>query len=275
MAQLYRCEFTKIFWMPNLERAERIVAGVMLFAEEIGFAKVEFTRDYRRLRCFDPAADPDLFEALEKEFASRVSDAAARAWFLAKVPDWASNALQLSTPTAVLSADPATEFESMVKRYLVTERLEVAHGSGERERDRIRRKMVEEFKRYDVWNLMSKRIAMRDYVSTGQLTIDCGYATMPSVEHVQRTFRMFHALNLADGKESLSELVDTYPAFSSALRERMNAEPLLMAVTSDYTGEHREAAYQQLNEAGIVSATLRDVPMIAARARLELGLRPM
>ena len=66
-----------------------------------------------------------------------------------------------------------------------------------------------------------------------------------------------------------------YPAFSSALRERMTAEPLLMAVTSDYTGEHREAAYQQLNEAGIVSATLRDVPMIAARARLELGLRPM
>jgi Protein of unknown function (DUF3037) len=167
MAPLYKCELTKIFWMPNLEKGERIIVGFMLFADELGLARVEFTRDYRRLRCCDSAADPDLFEALEKEFSLRISDPEARTLFVTKLPDWASNALQFSAPTTLLSADPVSEFGRSIKHYLVTERLEILRASSGHERDRIHRKIVEEFKRYDVWNLMSKRISVRDYVSTG------------------------------------------------------------------------------------------------------------
>jgi DUF3037 family protein len=273
MAPTYKCELRNIYWMPNLERAERIVAGLMMFADEMGFARVKFTEDRQRLQCFDPAVDLELFPALEQWFNEKISDPESRAKFLEKVPDWASNALQLSAPTALLSSDPAAEFEMLAKRYFVTPRL--GPQRRETERERTRRKMVETWKKYDLWNLMLKGISMRDYLPEQDIDIDCGYIPLQPNSLGERELKMFHALAIEEDADATSELIASYPAFSAALQERMQVRPMLTTVTSDFTGEEMNETFSRLNSVGINSVMLRDLPAIAGRARHELGLREM
>jgi hypothetical protein len=273
MAPTYKCELRKIYWMPNLERAERILAGFIMFADEIGFARVKFTDDRQRLQCFDPAVDLDLFPALEKEFNAKISDPESRAIFLNKVPDWASNALQLSSPSAVLSPDPAAEFDRLTARYLVTARIGPARTSSERER--VRREMVEVWKTHDIWNLMLKRISMRDYLPDRDIVIDCGYTPLQANARGERELKMFHALAIDEDADAASDLIASYPAFSEALRERMQVQPMLTTVTRNVAGEHMNDTFTRLNSVGISSVMLRDLPAIAAGARHELGLREM
>ena len=273
MPPTYKCELRKIYWMPNMERAERIVAGLMIFADELGLTKVKFTEDRQRLQCFDPAIDLELFPALEQWFNDKLSEPESRAKFLEKVPDWASNALQLSAPTALLSADPAAEFDRLAKRYFVTPRLGPLRP--ETERDRVRRKMVDTWKKYDLWNLMLKGIAMRDYLPECDIDIDCGYIPLQTNSRGERELKMFHALAIDEDADSTSELIASYPAFSAALHERMQVRPMLTTVTSDFTGEEMNDKLARLNSVGIHSVMLRDLPAIATVARHELGLREM
>lgn len=273
MAPTYKCELRKIYWMPNLQRAERIIAGLMIFADEIGFAKVKFTEDRQRLQCFDPAVDLELFPALEQWFNAQISDPESRGKFLEKVADWASNALQLSAPTALLSPDPAAEFEILAKRYFVTPRL--GPSRPETERERTRRKMIESWKKYDLWNLMLKGIAMRDYLPDRDIAIDCGYIPLQLNMEGERELKMFHALAINEDAGATSELIASYPTFSAALQERMQVRPTLTTVTNDFTGEEMNDTLARLNGVGISSVMLRDLPAIAVVARRELGLREM
>ena len=101
------CEFRLLRYVPDAVRNEFVHIGVILreqtrtaSAQRPGPARPEpitirFTRDWRRVRCIDPAADTELLESLEEEIAALLlSDASGPAppkptrWPAARPPRW-------------------------------------------------------------------------------------------------------------------------------------------------------------------------------------------
>ena len=280
MAGMSQCEFRKVFWMPNLEKAERILVAIMLLCEDPPFAELRMTEEKERIFHFHPLADFELLDHTMQELGQDIQHPLSLARFRDKITDWSSNALQFSMPTGLLTDDPAAEFERLAKRYLVTPRLPAGTGEGfkeepEDERGRLRREMVKTFKKYDVWKHMLKPIPMRDYVPNLRTRIDCGYRVLKSTSHPPQ-FKMFHALNIAD-RESVSRLMHDYPAFKLAISNEMNAEPLLFAITRDWdgVGDRNVAEFEALKNTGINHFRLSDLARFAKEARQDLGLLNM
>jgi Protein of unknown function (DUF3037) len=277
VATRFECILYRIRWISNLLTGDPTTVGIMMFNEATDFADVKVTTDRRRLQSLDANIDSELLSALETEFRSRIADPESRALFLGKVLDWSSNSLQFSVPGAVITDDPATEFARQVTDLLETLRLPVATRElGETAK--IRREMINCFKKQDVWAPMLKHISMGEYLPRNRIKIDCGYMTLPAA-FGERQFKMFHALSIEEDSARISELAESYPAFKKSFSERMEAETLLTVISRDWNDvaspESEHAPYAALHQAGINTNTVRDVPTLAANARLDLGLRPM
>jgi hypothetical protein len=273
---MYQCQFSEILWSPYAHKRECIDIGIMLICEEIAFAKVKFAAR-NALQRFRPAIDLELIRAFEEDFASKIADPGSRSVFLAKVTDWASNMLQFSAFTAVLTPDPEAHFNRLIREYLTMSPVQLSQPEPNKSQHTpLRRRMVAEFKKYEVWNHMVKQISTREYLPNSRVKIDCGYLTGTYSEN--RQFKMFHALDIEQDRNQVSQFVESFPDFRQALVERMNAQPTLTVIGRDWkdlAGEIETAPFDALHRAGIETRTLSDVTMLAMRAREDLGMRPM
>lgn len=281
MPALCQCEFRKVFWMPNLEKAERLLIAIMMVCDDPAFAEIRMTGEKDRIFHFHPLADFEFLEHVFKELGQDIKHPLSLARFRDKITDWSSNALQFSMPTGLLTDDPAAEFERLANRYLVTPRLPagadgVLKAEREDERRRLYREMAKTFKKYDVWKHMLKSIPMRDYVPNLRTRIDCGYRALLRTSDGRAQFKMFHALNVGD-RDSVARLVDSYPAFRLAISNEMKVEPVLFAITRDWelVGDRNIAEFEALTDTGINHLSLSDLPSFAKQARRDLGLLDM
>ena len=67
------CEFHLLRYVPDAVRNEYVHIGVILREQGSrgGAREVQFTRDWRRVRCLDPEADTALLEGMESELRRR------------------------------------------------------------------------------------------------------------------------------------------------------------------------------------------------------------
>jgi hypothetical protein len=274
---MYQCQFCEILWAPYAHRSECIDIGIMMLCDEIGFAKVEFVQNKEALQCSGRSIDIEFIRALEEDFASKIADPASRSVFEEKVLDWSSNALRFSPFTGVLTSDPDARFDALKHEYLSSSPpLQKEADAPKSEHAAIRRNMVAGFKKYEVWNHMVKQISMREYVANCRMKLDCGYLAWADAVH--RQFKMFHALDIEQDRDRVSQLVDGFPEFRKSMMERMNLQPNLTVIGRDWknsSGEIDTTPFDSLHRAGIETATIRDVSSLAMTARQELGLRPM
>lgn len=279
MAPLCKCELIKVFWMPNLEKAERILIAIVMLCDDPPFAEIRMTQEKDRIFHFYPLTDLNFLEQTVQQLARDIKHRVS----LARVRDRSTggfpNTLQLSMPTALLSDNPAADFERLAKRYLVTPRLpagSIGEGAlkdkGKDERRRLHGRMVKTFKHDHVWKHMLKPISMRDYVPELRTKIDCGYLTQPRADG-ELQFKMFHAIAVSD-RDSVASLVNSYPAFKKAIGNEMHAEPVLFAITRDWAviGDEDVSAFDALNNTGINHLRVADLPRFARQAREDLGL---
>lgn len=267
---------TLIQWMPNAEKRECINLGVFLIDRRTGFVGLRTTTDDKRLLAFDPRIDLDYVHGMLKEIQHDITDAASLVRFCDKLPDITANCFQVLPLAGVISSNPAGDLDIMGQRYLVTPRLERAAVRPSATAS-IRRKMSSTFQRYGVWSSMNKKLAVNEYVHASRLKIDCAYmASAASTEH--RQFKMFHALDVDNDRDRVSELVTIYPEFSKKLQDHRNAQPVLNIICRDFTATPDEidnAPYDALHDVGINTYRVHDLAMLAATARQDLGLRRM
>ena len=264
----YGCTRFVIQWIGNLMTGDPVTVGVMLFCESTGFSDLKFTEDARRLQRIEGSVNADFFEAFEEEFRARIADAQSRALFLSKVPDWASNNLQLSAPTAVLTDDPALEFARQVQTLLVAPVFSQTPERGASERERVRRAMRDVFIEYDLLKHLETKIAVSNYVSDDPLRFDYGYRT-------DTHYRIFHPAPVESDLEDAKALAFSYPAFADAVREKTSLQTQLTAVVEDYAwtpSTNRNFAYRAFNGSDIEAVTLSELPQRVLRARAELQL---
>ncbi len=277
------CEFQLLRYVPDAVRNEYVHIGVIL-REQGGPqantlaaggpepALIQFTRDWRRVRCLDPEADTALLEGMESELRRRF-ESEPDGNLMRLLSESLSLNVQMTEPKAYLAESLPAGMEELMRLYVEPPpREKIQRLSG---RAAIQAKMRGEFERAGVWDLLRKRIAASEYTRPGDpLRIDAGYKPNGVV-------RMFHAVSLEPGVEMAKVL-----AFSAAgLRigvERVEKaqleltaviEPAARLGASDEEPERLEMyrfGVETMEENQIRVLTTSDLGRVAETARREL-----
>src|SRR5580692_6164215 len=215
--QRRECTFQLLRYVPDAVRNEFVHIGVILREQgEGGRMDIQFTRDWRRVRCLDPEADTALLESMESELRTRFQ-AEPDGNLMRLLGESLSLSVQMTEAKAYLAESVPAGVEELMRLYVEPPpRERVPRLSG---RAAIQAQMRTEFERAGVWDLLRKRIAASEYTRPGDpLKIDVGYrpngTSHPAGKDpsaVPPSIRMFHAVSLEPGVEMAKVL-----AFSAA-----------------------------------------------------------
>lgn len=122
MSALSVCEYIVIRVAPDPIRNESVAIGVALFEPRAGgFSGVRVAPDLRRARQLSPTFEPADLDGLARDLEARLGTMTpewrSREYLLRLAAEGFSHTLQFSTPTAVLTGDPAAELERLYRAY--------------------------------------------------------------------------------------------------------------------------------------------------------------
>ncbi len=285
MANLRQCEFYVLRYVPDVVKGEFVNIGVVLLETGEGeFTDLRLTRDWRRVRCIDPDVDIGLLEALEQDLRgklkSRVPEIvnykapmSRRDWLLEQIETSWAGTLQMTPATGVLTESPEAEIGVLAGAYLESP----ARGKqerGARGRMAIYNAMRGTFEEAGVWALMQKDIAAEKFTRPGDpFKVDCGYQP-------NGVLHMFHALSLAEQVGSAQvnaakALAFSYTEIKQGLKVKSHLESDLTAIVEDGLDVNDTSigfALATLAESEIQLARVAEMPAIAERVRVEMGL---
>ena len=282
-SQRRACTFQLLRYVPDAVRNEYVHIGVILREQGSPQANspaaagpepvlVQFTRDWRRVRCLDPEADTALLEGMESELRRRFQEE-PEGKLMRLLTESLSLNVQMTEPKAYLAESLPAGMEELMRLYVEPpprERLPRLAG-----RAAIQSKMRGEFERAGVWDLLRKKIAASEYTRPGDpLRIDVGYRPNGII-------RMFHAVSLEPGVEMAKVLAFSAAALRAGVERVEKAELELTAVIEPAarlgaTGEEPErlAMYrfgvETMEEHQIRVLTTSDLGRVAETARREL-----
>ncbi|HZQ17169.1 MAG TPA: DUF3037 domain-containing protein [Terriglobales bacterium] len=268
MAALQQLEFFLLRYAGDITKGESINLGVAVIGPEHGqaggFADVRFTRNLRRLHCFDPLVDTDELAALEREIQRDLQDPQKRAELLKRMNDAWSNLVQFQPLQGSLGESPAKELERLSSMYLETPTIgERRERSG---RQRILAYMTDELETAGVLPLLLRNISMAEYTRPGDpLKLDFGYASGQS-------FKFLQAVSFAQRTEPGMLLASRFPQIAAGLKEKKGVTAWMTALVDDDLPRSDEMnfALEMMQESGIVVAPAAKMPEIAEAIRVEL-----
>jgi len=269
MASSRQIEFFLLRYAGDVTKGESINLGVVAIAPEHGpfggFADVRFTRNSRRLQCFDPLVDMDELAALEREIRQDLKDPQKRADLIRRTSDSWSNVIQCEPLQGCLGESPAKELEKLSLLY-----LETPSGNEKREvsgRQRILAHINDELEKVGVLKLMRRDISVAEYTRPGDpLKLDFGYATGQS-------FKFLQAVSLVQRVDAAMVLATRFPQISAGMKEKKSVSAWMTAVVDDDLPRRDEVnfALEMMQESGIVVAPAAKMEEIAEGIRVELG----
>jgi len=274
------CEFHLLRYVPDAVRNEYVHIGVILRESSAGNpapahapALIQFTRDWRRVRCLDPEADTALLEGMENELRQRFQAEAPAGNLMRLLEESLSLSVQMTEGKAYLAESLPAGMEELMKLYVdPPPRERVARLKG---RAAIQARMRTEFERAGVWELLRKRIAASEYTRPGDpLRIDMGYKP-------NGVIRMFHAVSLEPGVEMAKVLAFSAAGLRAGVERVEKAQLELTAViepaarlgATDEEPERLEMyrfGVETMEEHHIRVLTTSDLGRVAEAARREL-----
>jgi hypothetical protein len=267
------CEFHLIRYVPDAVRNEYVHIGVIL--RERGSregAEVQFTRDWRRVRCLDPDVDTSLLEGMESELRRRFKEE-PDGDLMRRLGESLSLSVQMTEPKAYLAESLPAGMEELLRLYVeppARERMPRLSG-----RAAIHSRMRREFEHAGVWDLLRKRIAASNYTRPGDpLRIDAGYRPNGMI-------RMFHAVSLDLGVEMAKVLAFSVAGLRAGVERLEKAsleltaviEPATQLGATDEEPERLEMyrfGVETMEEHQIRVLTTTDLGRVAETARREL-----
>ena len=270
MAGLRNLEFFLLRYVPDAVKGEFVNIGVVMFepgANGEGFADVRFMKDWRKVRCFDPQADIEMLEAIERDIRGQLAEMGSRELLFRKMEDSFSNIIQLSSPKKCLAEDREQEIAALASIYLETVKPRQRHlGPG---RQRILGQMRQAFEQAGVWKFLMTNIPVSPYTKPGDpFKFDFGY-------RVGDEIKLFHAVSLKASVDAAVVLASRYPKIAEGMMRLTKAQSWLTAVVDDDLDSGREEvqfALGTLEESRIRVAAAEEMPGIAEVARRELNL---
>ena len=287
MADIRKCEFFVLRYVPDVVKGEFVNVGVVLLENseaDAAFTDVQLTRDWRRARCLDPDIDVGLLESLVQDLRGKLQSRVAelinykgamsrREWLLDQIETSWAGSLQMAPVMGVLTESPEAEIGLLAKAYLESQ----ARGRQERVargRMAIYNAMRGAFEDAGVWALMQKDIAAAEFTRAGDpFKVDCAYQP-------NGVLHMFHALSLAEQAGSAQvnaakALAFSYAAMKEGLVQKRHLESDLTSVVEDGLDMNDPSigfALETLANSDIQVAKVAEMPEIAERVRVEMKL---
>ena len=267
MPAFHQLEFFLLQYAGDATKGESINLGVVAIApgDSGDFADVRFIRNWKRLHCFDPLADIEEVQAIEREIRQDLRDPQRRADLLKRLNDSWSNVIRFEQLQGCLTESPALEMERLNAIY-----LETPAGAEKRElsgRQRILSVMHDELQRAGVLALMQTNIAVAEYTKPGDpLKLDYGYSAVDG-------FKFLHAVSLTQRVEQGMILAARFPQIAAGMQAKKNAKAWLTAVVDDDLDRSRDEvnfALEMMRENGIVVAQSTEMGTMAEGIRMEL-----
>ena len=271
MAQFEQLEFFLLRYAGDITKGESINLGVVVFApenDEGGFADVRFSRNWRRLHCFDPLVDVEELQAIERDIVRQLQDPQQWTELRKRMNDSWSNGVQVTALQGCqTNLSPAMELERLSAIYLETPSIaEPRQLTG---RQRILNVMRDEFEKAGVLGLIQKNVPMAEYTKVGDpLRFDFAYA-------LAQDLKFLHAVSLAQKVDQGMMLAARFPQIVERMQAKRNARAWLTAVVDDELDRDRaeiKFALEMMQESGIVVARTAEMPRIAEGIRVELKL---
>jgi hypothetical protein len=267
MAALQQLEFFLLRYAGDATKGESINLGVVAIAPgegSTGFADVRFTKNWRRLHCFDPLMNTEELDAMERELRRDLQDPQRRSELIGRAGDAWSNVIQLDRLQGCLTESPKKELEKLSFLYLETlAPNEKREPSG---RLRILGRMKDELEKAGVLPFMVHDIAMAEYTWPGESQkLDFGYSIKGGIKFLQ-------GVSLTGQATPGMLLAAKFPKFSASMYQKKGVKVWLTAVIDDDLPHRDElnVALEMMREGGIAVAPASKMPGIAEGIRLEL-----
>lgn len=269
MADFEHLEFFLLRYAGDITKGESINLGVVAFAPESdhgGFADVRFIRNWRRVHCFDPFADIEELQVIEREIVRELQDANGFAVLRKRMNDSWSNGVQVTSLQGCLTnLSPAMELERLSAIYLETP--SIAEPRPLTGRQRILRVMQDELGKVGVLGLMQRNVPIAEYMKFGDpLRFDFAYA-------LARDLKFLHAVSLGQGTDRGKVLALQFPEIAAGVQAKRGLKAWLTAVVDDELVRDRGEVNLVLNmmqDSGIVVARAAEMPQIAEGIRAEM-----
>lgn len=258
-------EFMLVRYVPDVVKREFVNIGIVLL--DGSRTHVRFTKDWRAVHGLDPAADVATLQALEWDLNSQLASGVLdRRTLIAKLQDYLTNGVELTTLQGVITADVATEIEVLARMYLERRRTGLREATG---RPAIYAQMKQAFEDAGVWAHMRHRIAASQYTHKGDpLKIDCGYRP-------NGVIKMFQAVSLATDTDAAKVLAFSYPELREGVARAEKAKTELTAIVEPELNRDDDQiafALAVLARSYIGVATTVELPQLAEIARVDLRL---
>lgn len=268
MSSPTQCDFLLLRYIPDPFKNEFVNIGVLLLARDEDFREVRFTHDWSRVRCLDPHVDLEMLHQLEEDIRAHIQNGKQlRNQWISRLQETLSTGLQISEAKALLTESPQQDLEELARTYLERPRPKRASKLGARQQ--IVAKMQDAFESAGVWKALHKEIRASQYTHAGDpLKIDCGYQP-------NGVIRLFHAVALQTELDSAKVLAFSYPTLSVGVQKRENVKTDLTAIVDDDLDREQpgiDFALDTLRQSSINIASIKQLPELAERARIELRL---
>jgi len=251
--------------VPHALRDDFMTVGVVVLEQGGEFADVRFTRDWKRVECFAPDLELEVFEYLELEIRRGLKNIRRREDLLELLAERFGTVFDVGPSKAMLANDPAEEMRVLERDYLAAmQPVERARRLG---RLGIVSRMEEAFAGAGVLDLLQRDIDMKEFTGEGDpFHVDFGF-------RVGKTLKMFQGLALNLSRDPAVTLAYRYARIQAGMRKR-GEEALMTAVISANAMQSKgevASGIAMLKANEIVVRSVVEMAKIAEEVRREIG----
>jgi Protein of unknown function (DUF3037) len=264
MTEKRQFELLLLRLVPHALRDDFMTVGVMV--RELGgeFVDARFTRDWKRVECFAPDLELEIFEYLEAAVREQLKDIRRREDLLQLLEARFGTVFDVGPSKALIAVDPQAEMRVLERDYLAP--MQAAERTRRLGRLGLVGRMHDAFFQAGVLELLQRDIDMKEFTGENDpFHVDFGF-------RVGKSLKMFHALALNLSREPAVTLAYRYAKIREGMRQR-EEEAFLTAIINDEAmrskGETASGiAMLKANEVAVRG--LGEMAAIAAEVRLEL-----
>jgi chorismate mutase len=228
------------------------------------FADVRFTRDWKRVECFAPDLELEIFEYLETAVRGGLKEMRRREDLVQLLEERFGTVFDVGPAKALVAADPAAEMRVLERDYLAPmQPVERARRLG---RLGIVREMEKGFADAGVLELLQRDLDMKEFTGENDpFVVDFGF-------RVGRSLKMFQGLALNLSRDPAVTLAYRYSRIQAGMRGRGEEALMTAVISADAMKARGEVAsgiaMLKANEIGVRS--LGEMGEIAAEVKKEI-----
>ncbi|HEY4053535.1 MAG TPA: DUF3037 domain-containing protein [Terriglobales bacterium] len=266
MTELQQVDFFLVRYCGNAAKRESINVGLIAITDTADtYADTRFTQAWSRILCFDPDADIEAIQALEREIRQDLKHPERRVDFLKRARETYSGTLEVDPLQTCWSESPASTLAEVSALYLQSSAAsEKRQPTG---RQRIVNLMRDELQQSGILGFMLQNVAVAEFTRPGDpLKLDFGYG-------VGGDLKFLHAVSMTRKIESGIVLAAEFAQVAAGMQAKKKVKAWLTAIVDDDLDRSRRDvgfALEMMQQNGIVVVPVAEMPWIAEGIRLEL-----